>query len=109
MQRLALGVFVSALAFATPNFAAAEESRQVDLSGVDLNSDAGAEHALRRLENAAEAVCGVRTGMQPNSERRAALACAREAVADAVNDLGSARVSARFEQTRQFAQLGRRG
>lgn len=110
MQRLALSVFVSALAFATPNLAAAESAQKsVDLSEIDLNSDAGADQALRRLEDAAEQVCGVRTGLQPNSERRAARACAREALQDAVDSLGSAQVSARFERTRAYAELGRRG
>lgn len=108
MQRFALGALVSACALAASPIAAAEApQRTVDLSGIDLNSDAGADHALRRLQNAANDVCGVRTGIQSNSERRAARLCANEAVADAVDTLGAPRVSSRFERNRNFAALSR--
>jgi len=112
MLRVSLGVFVtaSALALAAPSIAAAESpQKQVDLSGIDLSTDRGAERALRRLENAAEEMCGVRTGLQPVSERRAAQACVSETMADAVDNLNVPRVTARFEQTRAYAAVGRSG
>jgi UrcA family protein len=81
MQYVAIGVFTAALALATPNPAAAQPAQvEVNLSGIDLTSDAGADRARRRIRNAARAVCGVRGGAQPYRDRADARDCAREAM-----------------------------
>jgi UrcA family protein len=111
MQHLAVGVFISALVLAAPDVAAAqarEPQVEVDLSGIDLTTDAGADHALRRIRNAARMVCGVRGGLQPYTERAAARECAREAIEQAVDDLGSPFVSERLQRSRLFAEAARR-
>jgi UrcA family protein len=105
MQHVAIGVFATALVLAAPSPAIAQAQLQmeVDLSGIDLSSDAGADQALRRIRNAARAVCGVRSGPQPFNERAAARECARESIAQAVEDLDVPYVSQRLQRSRQFA------
>lgn len=109
MQYVAIGVFTAALALAAPNPATAEPQQvKVNLSGIDLTSDAGADQALRRIRNAARAVCGVRGGAQPYRDRADARDCAREAMQQAVDDLNSPLVSRRLQRNRAYAEAGRR-
>ena len=109
MQYVAIGVFTAALALAAPNPATAEPQQvKVNLSGIDLTSDAGADQALRRIRNAARAVCGVRGGAQPYRDRADARDCAREAMQQAVDDLNSPLVSRRLQRNRGYAEAGRR-
>ena len=109
MQYVAIGVFTAALALAAPNPATAEPPQvKVNLSGIDLTSDAGADQALRRIRNAARAVCGVRGGAQPYRDRADARDCAREAMQQAVDDLNSPLVSRRLQRNRAYAEAGRR-
>jgi UrcA family protein len=104
-----MGVFVSALVLTAPNLATAQTTQmEVDLSGIDLTSEAGADQALRRIRNAARAVCGVRGGLQPHADRVTARECAREAMEQAVDDLDVPYVSERLQRSRAFAQLNRR-
>lgn len=99
-------LFAVALLSATPALAAGEESRSiaVNLAGVDLDSDAGAEHALRRIHRAAQRVCDAREGRQPLEVRRAALACVRETTERAVHELDAPLVTARFASDTRLAQ-----
>jgi UrcA family protein len=111
MSRLAFGAFASALILVTPGIVqGAEAPRQVEvnLEGIDTTNDRGADQALRRIRRAAEAVCGVRTGVQPYSERRQARACVDEAVSDAVDALADPMVTARYRGARTYAQSGER-
>ena len=111
MSRLALGALASALILVTPGIvqgAEVQEQVQVNLEGIDTTSDRGASQALRRIRRAAEAVCGVRTGVQPYGERRQARACVDEAVSDAVDALGDPMVTARYRGERSYAQSGER-
>ena len=109
MSRLALGAFASVLILVTPGIVqGAELPKQVEVSleGTDTTSDRGADQALRRIRRAAEAVCGVRTGVQPYSERRQARACVDEAVSDAVDALADPMITARYRGARNYAQGG---
>lgn len=88
---------VLSLALATSATAAepvSETSRQhrVDLSDIDLETDAGARVALRRLVNAARDVC--RFDREP-AARAVALrrACMRDIVADAVARIDAPRLT----------------
>lgn len=107
MQYAAIGVFTAALALAAPATATAQQV-EVNLSGLDLTSDEGADRALRRIRNAARAVCGVRGGAQPYRDRADARDCAREAMRRAVYDLNSPHVSRRLQRSRAYAETGRR-
>ena len=111
MSHLTLGVFVSALILVTPGIVQGAEIRkqiEVNLEGIDTTSDHGADQALRRIRHAAEAVCGVRTGVRPYDERRQARACVDEAVSDAVDTLSDPMVTARYRGGRAYAQSGAR-
>lgn len=111
MSRSTLGAFVSALIILTPNIAAAGETNKdvaVSLEGIDTSSTQGADHALRRIRNAAENACDVQPGLQSYSERRAARACVNEAVAKAVDDLADPVVTARYRGARSYASAGAR-
>jgi UrcA family protein len=109
MQYVAVGVFTAALALATPTPATAQPAQiEVNLSGIDLTSDAGADRALRRIRNAARAVCGVRGGAQPYRDRADARDCAREAMRRGVEDLNSPHVSRRLQRSRTYAETARR-
>lgn len=96
MQRLTLIVIASALTLAAAPQPVAAEEITVDVSDVDLHSQAGADRALGRIRQAAEQVCDVRRIKQPLSERRAARACVQEAMDDAVADLNAPLVSSRY-------------
>jgi UrcA family protein len=111
MSRLALGALASALILVTPGIVqGAELPKQVEvnLEGIDVTSTPGAGQALRRIHRAAEAVCGMRNGVQPYGERRQARACMDEAVSDAVDALDEPMATARYRGARNYAQRGER-
>lgn len=111
MSRSTLGAFVSALIILTPGMAAAGETDkniEVSLEGIDTSSTQGADHALRRIHNAAQDACDVQTGLQSYAERRAARACVNDAVAKAVEDLADPVVTARYRGARSYARAGER-
>ena len=88
---------VIAFGFATAAPAAAEEySQRVTYAGLDLNDSAGADTLLRRIENAAEGMCGARFGPMPLSERLAIQRCVQAKSAQAVADVNHGGVTARF-------------
>ena len=81
MPRSAHLAFVSAAALVRsppPAFAQNElrESRLVTYSELDLNTAAGADTLIRRINNAAEAVCGRHDGRRQPRARPSVIACA---------------------------------
>lgn len=109
MHGLTVSALVSALVVVTPNLIAvaeAQEQIEVSLAGIDTSNPQGADHALRRIRHAAEAVCDVRTGAQPVSERLQARTCVNAAVEKAVADLSDPVVTARYRGFRSYAGRG---
>jgi len=72
------------------------ESRVVEYGELDLNSEAGAETLIRRLNNASEAVCARHDGRRPASQAARDRACEYETTEVAVNDVDHPNVSAEY-------------
>jgi UrcA family protein len=84
---------------ATPAAAQSVETESVRVSYADINleSDAGAERFLRRLERAANQVCGAGIGRRMTlQEHREIRKCRSGALEQAVADLGHYNVTSRF-------------
>ncbi len=108
-RALAVGTLVTAASLASPAIAAAGESADaapqtiVYYSFRDLASDEGARALYQRIVSAARTVC-------PGYDSRnltdfaASRECQRHAIADAIRQVGSARLAAVYSQ-----KLARRG
>lgn len=99
MQRSLTFACAAALAFCAmalaPAAAATETpSTQIAFADLDLNREAGAAVMLGRIERAAQAACGHRTGLMPLRERMALRTCVRSESEDAVRDVGNATLTA---------------
>ena len=75
---------------------AEEYSQRVTYAELDLNDSAGADVLLRRIEDAAESMCGARYGPMPLNEYVAIQSCVQEKSAKAVADVNNGNVTARF-------------
>jgi UrcA family protein len=86
------------LAFAAPAFAQSQpESRVVTYGELDVNSAAGADTLIRRIDNAAEQVCGVNDGRTNTRQAQINRACEVETTDNGVYDTGNPVVIARYE------------
>lgn len=89
------------LAFATPAFAQNETTRTQDrvvtYGDLNLNSRAGADTLVRRIENASEQVCGVNDGRTNTRQAQINRACEVESTENGVYDTGHPVVIARYE------------
>lgn len=86
------------LAFAAPAFAQTRpEERVVTYGDLNLNSAAGADALINRIDTAAEQVCGARTGPNTLSQSRDSRACETETTDNAVYDTNHPVVIARYE------------
>lgn len=86
-------------AVATPAFAQTRNEVRteiVEFNRYDLDHDAGADRLIRRIENAADNVCGERMGPGPLDERRARRGCAQAATEDGVRDVAHPNVTGRY-------------
>lgn len=87
-------------AAAAPAFAQSlnddSQSRVVTYGELDLNSEAGAETLIRRLNNASEDVCARHDGRRPARQAARDRACEYETTEVAVNDVGHPNVSAEY-------------
>jgi UrcA family protein len=72
------------------------ESRVVTYGELDLNSEAGAETLIRRIDNASEGVCARHDGRRPARQAARDRACEYETTEVAVNDVGHPNVSAEY-------------
>jgi UrcA family protein len=72
------------------------ESRVVTYGELDLNSEAGAETLIRRIDNASESVCARNDGRRPARQAARDRACEYETTEVAVNDVGHPNVSAEY-------------
>jgi UrcA family protein len=90
---------LTAAAVGAPAFAQViqeSNSRVVAYGELDLDSRAGADALIRRIDNAADAVCGRHDGPRPARQAEVNRACAHESRDVAVNDVNHPNVSARF-------------
>ena len=92
-----------ALALAAPAFAQNETTRTQDrvvtYGDLNLNSAAGADALVNRIDNAAEQVCGVNDGRTNARQARISRECETEATENGVYDTGHPVVIARYEGT----------
>lgn len=72
------------------------ESRLVTYGDLDLESRAGADALIRRIDNAAEQVCGVNDGRTDTRQFYINRACHVETAENAVNDTGHPVVISRY-------------
>jgi len=85
MSRFLTAACVSALLFAAPAFAQTQvESRVVYYGDLDLESRAGADTLIARIQQAADVVCGDRSGPQTIAEHRSVRSCEVVSTEDAV-------------------------
>ncbi|MBN8606505.1 MAG: UrcA family protein [Caulobacterales bacterium] len=84
------------LAAATPALAQNYQSQVVTYGELDLNSRAGADTLIRRIEQASDNVCGDRTGPRSVRENSTVNACARETAEFGVEDVGHPNVTQRY-------------
>lgn len=91
----------AALALAAPAFAQNEttqsQQRVVTYGELDLSSRAGADTLIRRIDNAAEQVCGANDGRTTTRQAQINRACERETTDNGVYDTGHPAVIARYE------------
>jgi UrcA family protein len=104
MSRIALGVVAAfTLCAAAPAFAQDSSpsttqlnSRVVPYGDLNLDSRAGANTMLRRMNNASRYVCGDRDGPRTMQETGSARACSGETMDNAVADLDHPNVTNRY-------------
>lgn len=91
------------LSFAAPAFAQNEttqpQERVVTYGDLNLNSAAGADALVRRIDNAAEQVCGVNDGRTTTRQAQISRACERESTQNGVYDTNHPVVIARYERS----------
>lgn len=86
------------LAFAAPALAQSQpEERVVTYGDLNLNSRAGADELIRRIDNAAEQVCGVNDGRTNTRQAQINRACEVESTDNGVYDTNHPVVIARYE------------
>ena len=88
----------SALTFASVAPALAQESRTVRYGELNLNDDDGADTLIRRVEQAADVVCGDRHGPQALRESARVGECETLATNDAIQAIGHPVVTSRYYQ-----------
>ena len=88
----------AALSFAAASPAFAQESRTVRYGELNLNDNEGADTLIRRVEQAADVVCGDRHGPQALRESARVGECETLATNDAIQAIGHPVVSSRYYQ-----------
>jgi len=96
MLALASAAAVAFMAVAPASAATLDRAKNLSYAELDLDNRAGAEALLRRIEAAAEDMCGERAGPMPLAQRAAIRRCVREKEERAVAEVGHAGVSALF-------------
>lgn len=105
MSRITLGAIAAlSLCAAAPAFAQQQSAasttqlnqRIVPYGDLNLDSSAGADTMLRRINNASRFVCGDRSGPRPMQENGSVHGCITESTETAVNDLDHPNVSNRY-------------
>jgi UrcA family protein len=86
----------AALSFAAASPAFAQESRTVRYGELNLNANEGADTLIRRVEQAADVVCGDRTGPQTLRENASVGECEVIATQDAIQAIGHPVVTSRY-------------
>lgn len=86
---IGLSVFLSPAAFSGEPLSNTIEVRTVSYAGLDLNTEAGARVAYRRIHAAARGVCSYLYTLEPGQRRYIWDTCVRDATARAVVDIGA--------------------
>jgi UrcA family protein len=93
-QTVACIASAAVLLSATP--ALAQESRTVKYGELNLNAADGADTLIRRVEHAADVVCGDRMGTQTLRENANVGRCERTSTQNAISDVGHPLVTSRY-------------
>ncbi len=89
-----------ALTFAAPAIAQTQvEERVVTYGDLNVNSAAGADALIRRINNASEQVCGVNDGRTNTRQAMNNRNCEYDSTANGVSDTGNRVVIARYHGT----------
>jgi UrcA family protein len=100
----ALTPFATALA-AAPTVDAVPQV-VVKFADLDVATDSGAATLLRRIEAAAEQICGSPRGMQPLDRLVRVQQCNAQAIARAVTDVGAPKVTLVYRARYQPTSMG---
>lgn len=110
MQRF-IACALACLAFgfltATPALARDVNARRVSYADLDLSNDAGARVLLRRIDQAARAVCGDRSGPMPITKRNQIRMCIAETTGQTVAAVNAPVVTALYEGAPQIVVAAR--
>ena len=105
-------ILIAALLASAPIAAAAYEplpqSVRVSTKGLNLNSDAGAEQMVRRIDSAVTKVCGLEPTLLPLARKRIWRDCATQARTQALTALGNAKVTELATSPRRKTQIAAR-
>ena len=96
MPRMNTACIVSAIVMLGAAPAFAQESRTVRYGELNLNANTGADTLIRRVEQAADVVCGDRPGMKNLSENADISGCERTVTQNAISDIGHPVVTSRY-------------
>ncbi|RAK60815.1 hypothetical protein DJ021_13855 [Phenylobacterium hankyongense] len=109
MNRISVCAAASVFTLFSAGIVQAQDSMSVRVGDLNLNNSAGAQVALRRIDNAATRFCGPAMPMSL-SDRAQRDSCHKQMTAKAVRTLGAPRVTALYqpETTVRLAQNDRR-
>ncbi|MDB5449287.1 MAG: hypothetical protein JWQ52_415 [Phenylobacterium sp.] len=109
MNRISVCAAASVFTLFSAGLVQAQDSMFVRVGDLNLNNTAGAQVALRRIDNAASRFCGpsMRTSLTEQALRDS---CRKQMTAKAVRTLGAPRVTALYqpETSVRLAQIDRR-
>jgi UrcA family protein len=91
---IVLGMFLSPAVFSAEYTSKDYNVRTVSYAGLDLNTEAGAQIAYRRIHSAAKGVCGHLYTLELGLRRHLWDTCVRDAISRAVADIGAPRLTA---------------
>jgi UrcA family protein len=91
-----LALCAASPAFSEQNNVAQPQQQVVDYGDLDVYSDAGAEALIRRVQQAADNVCGKHAGPATIQESRSVDLCRVQAAENAISDIGNSIVTARY-------------
>lgn len=95
MSRTVLAGIITATLIAAPLASASADQAKgqaqmdVSIAGIDYSTKEGARMVLKRIERAADSVCGVRSGPKSLSELRHERECVSQAVENAIKSIGT--------------------
>lgn len=92
----ALALCAASPAFSEDNNVAQPQQQVVYYGDLDVYSDAGAEALIRRVQQAADSVCGEHPGPATIQESRSVGSCRVQTAETAISDINNSIVTARY-------------